>query len=159
MFLIQIAISTSQISRKFIFKLRSLSRISCGLIIKNQQVEEFLLKMSLVFLFVCLKETSTCKERPLETQNGCFLHNKATCQRTRSNSTSKLQRSYLSSCNIQGANSTTLHCVMVLQCSKKLHLLSRLRLRSSPMNYWPKIITVYIHNILQSRVLCINIQF
>ncbi|XP_038040664.2 pro-interleukin-16 isoform X6 [Anas platyrhynchos] len=35
-----------------------------------------------------IKETSTCKERPLETQNGCFLHNKATCQRTRSNSTS-----------------------------------------------------------------------
>lgn len=112
MFLIQIAISASQIRRKFIFKLRSLSRISCGLIVKNQQVEEFLLKMSLVFLFVCLKEMSTCKERPLEIQNGCFLHNKATCQRTRSNSTSKLQRSYLSSCNIQGANSTTLHHVM-----------------------------------------------
>ncbi|XP_068552423.1 pro-interleukin-16 isoform X5 [Anas acuta] len=35
-----------------------------------------------------IKETSTCKERPLEIQNGCFLHNKATCQRTRSNSTS-----------------------------------------------------------------------
>uniref|UniRef100_A0A8B9P0T6 PDZ domain-containing protein n=1 Tax=Apteryx owenii TaxID=8824 RepID=A0A8B9P0T6_APTOW len=37
-------------------------------------------------LFV--KEMSTCKERPLEIQNGCFLHSKATCQRTRSNSTS-----------------------------------------------------------------------
>ncbi|NXB74126.1 IL16 protein, partial [Donacobius atricapilla] len=33
------------------------------------------------------KETSTCKERPLEIQNG-FLHGKAACQRTRSNSTS-----------------------------------------------------------------------
>ncbi|NXW92746.1 IL16 protein, partial [Alopecoenas beccarii] len=38
------------------------------------------------------KETPTCKERPLETLNG-FLHSKAACQRTRSNSTSKLQRS------------------------------------------------------------------
>ncbi|NXD06205.1 IL16 protein, partial [Nothocercus nigrocapillus] len=37
-------------------------------------------------LFV--KETSSCKERLLEMQNGCFLHSKATCQRTRSNSTS-----------------------------------------------------------------------
>ncbi|NWV64433.1 IL16 protein, partial [Malurus elegans] len=37
------------------------------------------------------KETPTCKERPLEIQNG-FLHGKAACQRTRSNSTSKLQR-------------------------------------------------------------------
>ncbi|NXB17823.1 IL16 protein, partial [Rhagologus leucostigma] len=33
------------------------------------------------------KETPTCKERPLETQNG-FRHGKAACQRTRSNSTS-----------------------------------------------------------------------
>ncbi|XP_059570598.1 pro-interleukin-16 isoform X2 [Alligator mississippiensis] len=32
--------------------------------------------------------TGVCKERPLETQNNCFLHCKATCQRTRSNSTS-----------------------------------------------------------------------
>ncbi|NXS41135.1 IL16 protein, partial [Balaeniceps rex] len=32
-------------------------------------------------------ETPTCKERPLEIQNG-FLHSKAACQRTRSNSTS-----------------------------------------------------------------------
>ncbi|NXI88664.1 IL16 protein, partial [Rhipidura dahli] len=38
------------------------------------------------------KETPTCKERPLEMQNG-FQHGKAACQRTRSNSTSKLQRS------------------------------------------------------------------
>ncbi|NXJ73419.1 IL16 protein, partial [Trogon melanurus] len=38
------------------------------------------------------KETPTCKERPLEIQNG-FLHSKAACQRTRSNSTSKLQKS------------------------------------------------------------------
>ncbi|KAI6077779.1 Pro-interleukin-16 [Aix galericulata] len=38
--------------------------------------------------FMGCKEMSTCKERPLEIQNGCFLHNKATCQRTRSNSTS-----------------------------------------------------------------------
>ncbi|NXQ51041.1 IL16 protein, partial [Catharus fuscescens] len=37
------------------------------------------------------KETPTCKERPLEIQNG-FLHGKAACQRTRSNSTSKLQK-------------------------------------------------------------------
>ncbi|NXC81409.1 IL16 protein, partial [Cercotrichas coryphoeus] len=36
------------------------------------------------------KEAPTCKERPLEIQNG-FLHGKAACQRTRSNSTSKLQ--------------------------------------------------------------------
>ncbi|NWY69308.1 IL16 protein, partial [Erithacus rubecula] len=36
------------------------------------------------------KETPTCKERPWEIQNG-FLHGKAACQRTRSNSTSKLQ--------------------------------------------------------------------
>ncbi|NXP61425.1 IL16 protein, partial [Chloropsis cyanopogon] len=35
------------------------------------------------------KETPTRKERPLEIQNG-FLHGKAACQRTRSNSTSKL---------------------------------------------------------------------
>ncbi|XP_064932572.1 pro-interleukin-16 isoform X4 [Columba livia] len=33
------------------------------------------------------KETPTCKERPLEALNG-FLHSKAACQRTRSNSTS-----------------------------------------------------------------------
>ncbi|NWV92485.1 IL16 protein, partial [Machaerirhynchus nigripectus] len=33
------------------------------------------------------KETPTCKERPLEMQNG-FRHGKAACQRTRSNSTS-----------------------------------------------------------------------
>ncbi|XP_010086042.1 PREDICTED: pro-interleukin-16, partial [Pterocles gutturalis] len=32
-------------------------------------------------------EAQTCKERPLEVQNG-FLHSKAACQRTRSNSTS-----------------------------------------------------------------------
>ncbi|NXF82499.1 IL16 protein, partial [Sclerurus mexicanus] len=38
------------------------------------------------------KETPRCKERPLEIQNG-FLHGKAACQRTRSNSTSALQRS------------------------------------------------------------------
>ncbi|NXX20260.1 IL16 protein, partial [Podargus strigoides] len=37
-------------------------------------------------------ETPTCKERLLEIQNG-FLHSKAVCQRTRSNSTSKLQTS------------------------------------------------------------------
>uniref|UniRef100_G1N7P8 Pro-interleukin-16 n=1 Tax=Meleagris gallopavo TaxID=9103 RepID=G1N7P8_MELGA len=35
-----------------------------------------------------IKETPTCKERPLEIQNGCFLQSKALCQRTRSNSTS-----------------------------------------------------------------------
>ncbi|NWW75941.1 IL16 protein, partial [Climacteris rufus] len=40
------------------------------------------------------KETPACKERPLEIQNG-FLHGKAACQRTRSNSTSKLQRNNL----------------------------------------------------------------
>ncbi|NXH82785.1 IL16 protein, partial [Edolisoma coerulescens] len=40
------------------------------------------------------KGTPTCKERPLEIQNG-FLHGKAACQRTRSNSTSKLQRNNL----------------------------------------------------------------
>ncbi|XP_009864453.1 PREDICTED: pro-interleukin-16-like, partial [Apaloderma vittatum] len=34
-----------------------------------------------------MNETPTCKERPLEIQNG-FLHSKAACQRTRSNSTS-----------------------------------------------------------------------
>ncbi|NWU59265.1 IL16 protein, partial [Dromas ardeola] len=38
------------------------------------------------------KEKPTGKERPLEIQNG-FLHSKFACQRTRSNSTSKLQRS------------------------------------------------------------------
>ncbi|NXK63795.1 IL16 protein, partial [Sylvietta virens] len=36
------------------------------------------------------KETPTRKERPLEIQNG-FLHGKAACQRTRSNSASKLK--------------------------------------------------------------------
>ncbi|NWY41016.1 IL16 protein, partial [Sylvia atricapilla] len=39
------------------------------------------------------KETPTCKE-PLEIQNG-FLHGKASCQRTRSNSTSKLKSNNL----------------------------------------------------------------
>ncbi|NXD92078.1 IL16 protein, partial [Chaetorhynchus papuensis] len=43
------------------------------------------------------KETPTCKEGPLEMQNG-FRHGKAACQRTRSNSTSKLQRNNLLSC-------------------------------------------------------------
>ncbi|KFO85572.1 Pro-interleukin-16, partial [Buceros rhinoceros silvestris] len=38
------------------------------------------------------KETPTCKERPLEIQS-YFLHSKAACQRTRSNSASKSQRS------------------------------------------------------------------
>ncbi|XP_064373339.1 pro-interleukin-16 isoform X3 [Dromaius novaehollandiae] len=42
----------------------------------------------LVNIVMASKETSVCKERPLEIQNGCFLHGKATCQRTRSNSTS-----------------------------------------------------------------------
>ncbi|NXL80983.1 IL16 protein, partial [Leptocoma aspasia] len=42
------------------------------------------------------KETPTRKERPLEIQNG-FLHGKAACQRTRSNSTSKLQSNNLPS--------------------------------------------------------------
>ncbi|XP_067161378.1 pro-interleukin-16 [Apteryx mantelli] len=42
----------------------------------------------LVNIATASKEMSTCKERPLEIQNGCFLHSKATCQRTRSNSTS-----------------------------------------------------------------------
>ncbi|NXU41177.1 IL16 protein, partial [Drymodes brunneopygia] len=37
------------------------------------------------------KETPTCKERSLEIQNG-FLHGKAACQRTRSNSTSNSLR-------------------------------------------------------------------
>ncbi|NWQ79447.1 IL16 protein, partial [Columbina picui] len=37
------------------------------------------------------KEAPSCKERPLEALNG-FLHSKAASQRTRSNSTSKLQR-------------------------------------------------------------------
>ncbi|NXW67616.1 IL16 protein, partial [Hirundo rustica] len=40
------------------------------------------------------KATPTCKERPLEIQNG-FLHGKAACQRTRSNSTSKLKSNNL----------------------------------------------------------------
>ncbi|XP_075569921.1 pro-interleukin-16 isoform X2 [Pelecanus crispus] len=41
----------------------------------------------LVNIMMASKETPTCKERPLEIQNG-FLHSKAPCQRTRSNSTS-----------------------------------------------------------------------
>ncbi|KAM6245639.1 pro-interleukin-16 [Spheniscus humboldti] len=41
----------------------------------------------LVNIMMAGKEMPTCKERPLETQNG-FLHSKAACQRTRSNSTS-----------------------------------------------------------------------
>ncbi|XP_032926845.1 pro-interleukin-16 isoform X5 [Catharus ustulatus] len=41
----------------------------------------------LVNIMMAHKETTTCKERPLEIQNG-FLHGKAACQRTRSNSTS-----------------------------------------------------------------------
>ncbi|XP_014745218.1 PREDICTED: pro-interleukin-16 [Sturnus vulgaris] len=41
----------------------------------------------LVNIMMAHKETPTCKERPLEIQNG-FLHGKAACQRTRSNSTS-----------------------------------------------------------------------
>ncbi|NWI08383.1 IL16 protein, partial [Crypturellus soui] len=49
-------------------------------------------------LFV--KETSSCKERLLEMQNGCFLHSKATCQRTRSNSTSKLHGRNLLVCSV-----------------------------------------------------------
>ncbi|KFV84630.1 Pro-interleukin-16, partial [Struthio camelus australis] len=51
-------------------------------------------------LFV--KEMSSCTERPLEIQNGCFLHSRATCQRTRSNSTSKLQGSKPFSCSARG---------------------------------------------------------
>nr|XP_009942005.1 PREDICTED: pro-interleukin-16 [Opisthocomus hoazin] len=41
----------------------------------------------LMNMMMASKEASTCKERPLEIQNG-FLHGKAACQRTRSNSTS-----------------------------------------------------------------------
>ncbi|XP_063268193.1 pro-interleukin-16 isoform X2 [Prinia subflava] len=41
----------------------------------------------LLNLMMAHKEIPTCKERPLEIQNG-FLHGKAACQRTRSNSTS-----------------------------------------------------------------------
>uniref|UniRef100_A0A8C3J134 Pro-interleukin-16 n=1 Tax=Calidris pygmaea TaxID=425635 RepID=A0A8C3J134_9CHAR len=41
----------------------------------------------LLNIMMASKETPTCKERPLEIQNG-FLHSKAACQRTRSNSTS-----------------------------------------------------------------------
>ncbi|XP_074956617.1 pro-interleukin-16 [Phalacrocorax aristotelis] len=41
----------------------------------------------LVNIMMASKETPTCKERPLEIQNG-FLHSKAACQRTRSNSAS-----------------------------------------------------------------------
>ncbi|KAM9637768.1 pro-interleukin-16 [Morphnus guianensis] len=41
----------------------------------------------LMNIMMASKETPTCKERPLEIQNG-FLHSKAACQRTRSNSTS-----------------------------------------------------------------------
>ncbi|NXS01572.1 IL16 protein, partial [Oxylabes madagascariensis] len=40
------------------------------------------------------QETPTCKERLLEIQNG-FVHGKAACQRTRSNSTSKLKSNNL----------------------------------------------------------------
>ncbi|XP_068813892.1 pro-interleukin-16 isoform X2 [Struthio camelus] len=42
----------------------------------------------LVNVVMASKEMSSCTERPLEIQNGCFLHSRATCQRTRSNSTS-----------------------------------------------------------------------
>ncbi|KAM6257234.1 pro-interleukin-16 isoform 2-T2 [Porphyrio hochstetteri] len=41
----------------------------------------------LVNIMMASKEIPTCKERPVEIQNG-FLHSKAACQRTRSNSTS-----------------------------------------------------------------------
>ncbi|XP_069722628.1 pro-interleukin-16 isoform X2 [Phaenicophaeus curvirostris] len=41
----------------------------------------------LMNVMMASKEMPTCKERPLEIQNG-FLHRKAACQRTRSNSTS-----------------------------------------------------------------------
>ncbi|XP_075288108.1 pro-interleukin-16 isoform X2 [Opisthocomus hoazin] len=41
----------------------------------------------LMNMMMASKEASACKERPLEIQNG-FLHGKAACQRTRSNSTS-----------------------------------------------------------------------
>ncbi|XP_065544346.1 pro-interleukin-16 isoform X2 [Lathamus discolor] len=41
----------------------------------------------LVNIIMASKETPTCKEKPLEIRNG-FLHNKAACQRARSNSTS-----------------------------------------------------------------------
>ncbi|NXX61267.1 IL16 protein, partial [Scopus umbretta] len=41
----------------------------------------------LMNIMMASKEMPTCKERPLETQND-FLHSKAVCQRTRSNSTS-----------------------------------------------------------------------
>ncbi|KAM6388063.1 pro-interleukin-16 isoform 2-T2 [Pluvialis apricaria] len=41
----------------------------------------------LLNIMMASKEMPTCKERPLEIQNG-FLHSKAACQRTRSNSTS-----------------------------------------------------------------------
>ncbi|XP_054693450.1 pro-interleukin-16 [Grus americana] len=41
----------------------------------------------LVNIMMASKEMPTCKEKPLEIQNG-FLHSKAACQRTRSNSTS-----------------------------------------------------------------------
>ncbi|KAL2300803.1 hypothetical protein Nmel_013693 [Mimus melanotis] len=44
-------------------------------------------KTRLVNILMAHKETPTCKERPLEIQNG-FLHGKAACQRSRSNSTS-----------------------------------------------------------------------
>ncbi|XP_075288109.1 pro-interleukin-16 isoform X4 [Opisthocomus hoazin] len=40
----------------------------------------------LMNMMMASKEASACKERPLEIQNG-FLHGKAACQRTRSNST------------------------------------------------------------------------
>ncbi|XP_009959881.1 PREDICTED: pro-interleukin-16, partial [Leptosomus discolor] len=41
----------------------------------------------LMNIIMASKETPTCNERPLEIQNG-FLHSRAACQRTRSNSTS-----------------------------------------------------------------------
>lgn len=73
------------------------------------------------FFFFALKETPTCKERPLEIQNGCFLQSKALCQRTRSNSTSKLQRNHPFSCSILKELSTEL----CWQCWKIAQLLSR----------------------------------
>ncbi|NXA33080.1 IL16 protein, partial [Eudromia elegans] len=38
-----------------------------------------------------IKEPPPCTERLLESQSGCFVHGKATCPRTRSNSTSKFR--------------------------------------------------------------------
>ncbi|NXX26159.1 IL16 protein, partial [Nicator chloris] len=57
------------------------------------------------------KETPTRKERPLEIQNG-FLHGKAACQRTRSNSTSKLKSNNLFSCYTQAMQITGAHCAI-----------------------------------------------